>query len=413
MKQRSSVYPMMIIGILFFIFGFLTWINGILIPYFQICLELNNFQSTWVALASYAAYFFMAIPSAWILKFIGYKRGIFYGLIVMAIGTALFIPAAYTRAYTLFLTGLFVTGSGLALLQTAANPYVAIIGPIESHAQRIGFMGLANKIAGLLSLAIFGSVFLFNADHIISQLNTVSEIKRQTILDNYALRIVYPYLIVTCLLLLMAVLIFFSRLPEVKEENSEKQRAKNQKHIFNYPHLLFGVFALFCAAACEVIPIDGIILYSKSLGIQLEESRHFAKYTLYAMIAGYIASTILIPRYLSQQKALFYCAIYGIVLTFASYFTTGVTSVFFIVLMGFGSAMLWGTIWGLSLKGLGNLTKMGSALLLMAVIGGGFFPVVFGKLIDINIDHPQNAILLLLPSFGVLLLFASWGHRLK
>lgn len=415
MKQRSSIYPMVVIGILFFIFGFLTWINGILIPYFQICLELNNFQSTWVALASYAAYFFMAIPSAWILKFTGYKKGIYIGLLVMAIGTALFVPAAYSRTYSLFLTGLFVTGSGLALLQTAANPYVAIIGPIESHAQRIGFMGLANKIAGLLSLAIFGSVFLFNADDIVARINTADSIEKQIILDNYALRIVQPYLIVTGLLLVMAILIYFSGLPEVKEEEEDTEMLviDKSRSIFSYPHLFFGVFALFCAAACEVIPIDGIILYSKSLGIPLEESRHFAKYTLYAMIAGYLASTILIPKYLSQQKALASCALYGIVLVLAAYFTHGITSVFFLVLMGFSSAMLWGTIWGLSLKRLGRFTKMGSAMLLMAVIGGGFFPVVFGKLIDINLSHPQNAVLLLLPCYGVLLLFASWGHRLK
>lgn len=414
MKQRSSIYPMFIIGILFFIFGFLTWINGILIPYFQICLELDNFQSTWVALASYAAYFFMAIPSACILKFTGYKKGMFFGLVVMAVGTALFVPAAYSRTYPLFLAGLFVTGSGLALLQTAANPYVAIIGPIESHAQRIGFMGLANKIAGLLSLAIFGSVFLFNADDIIARLSMASPAEKQVILDNYALRIVQPYLIVTGLLLVMAVMIYFSGLPEVKEEEESEMLVNDKgRSIFNFPHLLFGVFALVCSAACEVIPIDGIILYGKSLGISLEESRHFAKYTLYAMIAGYLASTILIPRYLSQQKALASCAIYGIVLVLASYFSQGVTSVYFLVLMGFSSAMLWGTIWGLSLKGLGRFTKLGSAMLLMAVIGGGFFPVVFGKLIDINLSHPQNAVLLLLPCYGVLLLFASWGHRLK
>jgi FHS family L-fucose permease-like MFS transporter len=411
---KRSVYPMIIIGILFFIFGFLTWINGILIPYFQICLELNNFQSTWVALASYAAYFFMAIPSAWILKFTGYKKGIFIGLLVMAIGTALFVPAAYTRTYALFLIGLFVTGSGLALLQTAANPYVSIIGPIESHAQRIGFMGLANKIAGLLSLTIFGSVFLFNADDIIVQINRAGAIEKGNILDNYASRIVQPYLIVTALLLVMAVMIYFSGLPEVKEEEDTEILISDKKRsIFSYPHLWFGVFALFCSAACEVIPIDGIILYSKSLGIPLEESRHFAKYTLYAMIVGYLASTILIPRYLSQQKALASCALYGIILVAASYFTEGITSVFFLVLMGFSSAMLWGTIWGLSLKRLGRFTKVGSAMLLMAVIGGGFFPVVFGRLIDINLSHPQNAILLLLPCYAVLLLFSSWGHRLK
>jgi FHS family L-fucose permease-like MFS transporter len=412
---KSYIYPMTIIGILFFVFGFLTWINGILIPYFQICLELNNFQSTWVAFASYTAYFVMALPSAWILKYTGYKKGMFFGLVVMAVGTALFVPAAYLRTYPLFLAGLFITGSGLALLQTAANPYVAIIGPIESHAQRIGFMGLANKIAGLLSLAIFGSVFLFDADTVVSQAAQVSPAVKAQILDDYALKIVDPYMIVTAVLLVLSVMIYFSGLPEVNEATNEDtdtgQPAK--RSILHYPYLLFGVLALFCSAACEVIPIDGIIIYSNSLGIPINESRHFAKYTLYAMIVGYIASTLLIPKYLNQQHALRFCAVWGILLTAGAYFTEGLVSVVCLVLMGFSSAMLWGTIWGLSLRGLGKYTRLGSALLLMAVIGGGFFSVVFGKLIDLNGMQPQNAILLLLPCYLILFFFATWGYKIK
>jgi FHS family L-fucose permease-like MFS transporter len=406
---------MFIIGTLFFVFGFLTWINGILIPYFQICLELSNFQSTWVAFSSYVAYFVMAIPSAKILKHTGYRKGMFFGLLVMALGTMLFIPAAYSRTYELFLFGLFITGSGLALLQTAANPYVAIIGPIESHAQRIGFMGLANKIAGLLSLAIFGSVFLFNADEVIAQITAVPEYEKNQILDAYALKIVLPYIIVTIVLLVLSVMIYFSGLPEVNEERThtayEGETVKNK--IVNYPYLVLGVLALFCAGACEVIPIDGIILYSKSLGISLKESRYFAQYTLYAMIAGYIASTVLIPKFLSQNKALMSSALWGIFFTISAYFTEGVISVGCVVLLGFCASVFWGTIWGLSLRGLGKFTKLGSAMLLMSVVGGGIFPMIFGGLMDINKHRPQNAILLLIPCFMFILFYALRGYKIK
>ncbi|MFD1631297.1 sugar MFS transporter [Pseudopedobacter beijingensis] len=410
---KSYVYPMFIIGTLFFVFGFLTWINGILIPYFQICLELSNFQSTWVAFSSYVAYFVMAIPSAWILKSTGYRKGMFLGLIVMALGTALFIPAAITRTYSLFLIGLFVTGTGLALLQTAANPYVAIIGPIESHAQRIGFMGLANKIAGLLSLAIFGSVFLFNADDIIKQVEVASIVEKEQILDSYALKIVNPYIIVTLILLLLSVVIYFSKLPEVKDEteNQAEEGIESKSGILKYPYLLLGVFALFCAGACEVIPIDGIILYSKSLGISINESRYFAQYTLYAMIVGYIVSVLFIPKYLSQQKALLLSALWGMFFTIVAYFSSGIISVGCVILMGFSASLFWGTIWGLSLKGLGKYTKLGSAMLLMSVVGGGIFPVIFGRLIDINVDYPQTSILLLLPCYAFILFFALRGHK--
>lgn len=410
---KSYIYPMFIIGTLFFVFGFLTWVNGVLIPYFQICLELNNFQSTWVAFSSYTAYFTMAIPSAWILKHTGYRKGMFLGLLVMALGTALFIPAAYARTYPIFLIGLFTTGSGLALLQTAANPYVAIIGPIESHAQRIGFMGLANKIAGLLSLSIFGAVFLFNADEIINKIATLSFTEREKILDAYALKIVTPYLIVTGVLLVLSMMIYFSKLPEINEEKVQDAGESDKATIFSYPYLILGVIALFCAGACEVIPIDGIILYGKSLSIPINESRHFAKYTLYAMIIGYVASTILIPKYLSQHKALMFSALWGLLFTVLAYTSEGLFSIICVILMGFSASVFWGTIWGLSLKGLGKYTKLGSAMLLMSVIGGGIFPVIFGRLIDLNPFYPQSAILLLLPCYGFILFFALRGHKVK
>jgi MFS transporter, FHS family, L-fucose permease len=415
--SKSYYYPLSIIGILFFVFGFLTWVNGILIPYFQICLELTNFQASLVAFAAYIAYFVMALPSAFILRYTGYRKGMVLGLVIMAVGTILFIPAAYTRTYAVFLTGLFITGSGLALLQTAANPYVAIIGPIESTAQRIGFMGLANKIAGIISLALLGSLFLFKADDIIANVSKANPAEKATILNAYALKIVNPYIIITVILLLLAIMIYFSKMPEIneskKEEGNMQTEIESKSSVFHYPHLVLGVLGLFFAAACEVIPIDGMIIYSRSLGIPIEEARHFSTYTLYAMLSGYLASTILIPKYLSQNRALQLCAVLGITLTIGSYFSSGIASIICLMLMGFGAAMLWGTIWGLSLRELGRHTKTGSAMLLMSVIGGGIFPVIFGELIDRNPTYPQNAILLLIPCYLVLLFFSTKGYRLQ
>jgi glucose/galactose transporter len=389
---KSYIYPLTIIGILFFVFGFLTWVNGILIPYFQICLQLTNAQASLVAFASYIAYFVMALPSAWILKYTGYKKGMAVGLVMMAVGTIIFIPAAYARTYFIFLTGLFITGSGVTLLQTAVNPYVAIIGPIESTAQRIGFMGLANKLAGIISTALLGSIFLFNADNVIADVKKAGTIEQSRILDAYALKIVNPYLVITIVLVLLALFIYFSRLPEInetqKENGEEKSAVAHKQSIFHYPYLLFGVISLFLSAACEGIPIDGIILYSRSLGIPIEEARHFTQYTLYAMLLGYLASTVLIPKYLSQHKALQWCAILGLLFTIASYVNTGIISIYFLILTGFGAAVLWGTIWGLSIRELGRYTKTGSAMLLMSVVGGGIFPLIFGKLIDVNPINP-------------------------
>lgn len=419
MKIRSYIYPLAVIGILFFAFGFLTWISSILIPYLQICLELTNAQASLVPFAGYIAYFAMALPSAWILRFTGYKNGMVLGLVVIALGTALFIPAAYERTYAGFLIGLFITGSGITLLQTAVNPYVAYIGPVESTAQRIGFMGLANKFAGILGIGILGSIFLFNADAIVADIGVADAIRKTEILDAYALKVVRPYIIITVALLALAALIFFSKIPEINESETESEDSRSvsvtagRPTVFHYPWLILGVVGLFFSAACEGIPIDGLILYSRALGIPIEASRHFTQYTLYAMIAGYFASTILIPRFLSQQAALRLCSFAGLVLTGAAYLTDGFTSVLCLILTGFGAAMLWGTIWGLSLRDLGTFVKTGSAMLLMSVIGGGIFPVIFGKLLDENAAYPQNAVLLLLPCYAALLLFSSWGYRLE
>jgi glucose/galactose transporter len=417
MKLKSYIYPLSIIGILFFSFGFLTWLTGILIPYFQICLELSNVQASLVAFATYIAYFAMALPSAWVLKLSGYKKGMVLGLLIMALGTALFIPAAYARNYAVFLTGLFITGAGVTLLQTAVNPYVAIIGPIESTAQRIGFMGLANKAAGILSTTILGSIFLFDADSIIAHVSKAAPAEKAAILNSYSLKIVDPYIVITCILFLLAVMVFFSQMPEVNEtataQGDTTAEVEYKPSVFHYPYLIIGILALFLSAACEGLPIDGIIIYSRSLGIPIEVSRHFAQYTLYAMLLGYLASTILIPKFLSQQKALQFCAVLGILLTIAAYLSKGIISVYCLIGSGFGAAMLWGTIWGLSIRDLGKYTKVGSAMLLMAVVGGGIFPLLFGKLIDENFFHPQNAVLLLVPCYLILVIFSSWGYRLE
>jgi glucose/galactose transporter len=417
MKTKNYYLPLGIIASIFFAFGFILWLNGILIPYFKIFMELTNFQASLVVFAFYIAFFVMAIPSAWILKSTGYKKGMGLGLVVMAIGTFLFIPAAYTRIYGIFLSGLFITGTGLTLVQAAANPYVAIIGPIESTAQRVGFLGLANKTAGIFSILVLSSIFLVDADGIIAKAGIASLEEKNSMFDVYALKIITPYILISSILLLLAVLVFFSKLPEINEEKLSNSGTEDEiiprTSIFQYPWLILGVITMFFASSCEIIPIDGIILYSRSLGISIEESRHFPVYTLVLMLLGYLASIILIPKYLTQQKALLLCSIWGISMSVGAYFSNGITSVYFLILTGFATAMFWGTIWGLSLRGLGKFTKFGGAMLLMGVIGGAVFPVVFGKLLDFNTQFPQNATLILIPLYLVLSAFSKWGYKLE
>ena len=409
-------YPLFVIGILFFVFGFLTWVNGVLIPYFKICMQLNNFQATLVAFSAYFAYFVMAMPSALLLERIGYRKGMVFGLCIMSIGTFTFIPAAYSRYYPLFLGGLFLTGSGLALVQTAANPYIAIMGPIESTAKRIGFMGIANKIAGIFSLILLGKVFLADADELMEAIDGLDDITISSTLDAYVLKIVDPYLIISIILLLVALLVHYSKLPEIKETDSKVQSLEgveiHKKKLVDYPYLILGVFALFVSGACETIPIDGIIIYSQSLNMPMDIARHFSTLTLFIMLFGYLFVSILVPKYITQNKALLFASVWGILTTFVTYFTDGIISVYALLSLGFSASMLWGTIWGLSLRGLGRHTKKASAILIMSVIGGGIFPLFFGDLIDRYAHRPQVAVLILIPCYAYIFYYSLKGYKI-
>ncbi|MBM1105060.1 sugar MFS transporter [Aurantibacter crassamenti] len=414
-NKKFYRYSLAIIGLLFFVFGFLTWINGILIPYFKICMELSNFEATLVAFSSYFAYFVMALPSAYVLKHTGYKKGMVWGICVMAIGTLMFIPAAYSRMYPLFLGGLFVTATGLALVQTAANPYIAIMGPIEGTAQRIGYMGMANKVAGIVCLFVLGSVFLSDADGLSAGLEGLNDVQKIAALDSYALKIVNPYIIISIVLFAVAALVYFSKLPEVDEMASSKDQQgnilKDRKSVFEYPYLVMGVVALFVAGACETVPIDGIIIYCQALDIPMDTARHFSTYTLFVMLFGYLSVSILVPKYVSQHKALLFASIWGLVLTVATYLTSGIYSAYCMLFLGFSASMLWGTIWGLALRGLGGHTKKASAFMIMSLIGGGIVTVVFGDLLDTYSLSPQISVLILIPCYLFIFYYSIKGYR--
>ena len=305
--------PLLMIGLLFGVFGFAAWMNSILIPYFQITLELNNVQTTLVTFSFFIAYVVMALPSSWVLKKIGFKKGIVAGLVIMALGTLLFIPAAMTRTYGVFLLGLFFMGTGQALLQTAANPYVTILGPLESAGQRNSLMGIFNKAAGILSQRILGPILLLNADSIMSSLTEMSDVEKIAALDTMSLRVINPYIIITIVLLMMAVVMWIVALPVVHEEESNAEEVGTvRSSIWQFPNLILGVFALFCAEGTESITSYYIIPYGQSMGFSTAASQIFVDYIIYAMLAGYFMGIVLIPKYIVQSKALAVCAFLGI-----------------------------------------------------------------------------------------------------
>jgi FHS family L-fucose permease-like MFS transporter len=417
MEKRipSSTTPTLIFGALFFVFGFVTWLNGTLIPYLKIACELNTFQALLVAFAFYISYFVMALPSAWILQKTGFKKGMMLGLLVMAAGALLFIPAANCRMYPLFLTGLFVIGTGLSVLQTAVNPYITIVGPIESAAKRISIMGICSKVAGVLAPLVLGAIILSDADSLVHQLSLMDSIHKNTLLNELASRVVFPYTVMAIILIVLAFLIRLSPLPEIEAEHHEPSAdaVKLKSHVLHFPHLVLGVIALFLYVGVEVIAGDTIGTYGQSQGIALSQAKNFTSYTLVAMVIGYIFGIVAIPKWLSQAKALSISALVGVAFSIGAIYTHGYASVAFIALLGLANALMWPAIWPLAINHLGRYTKTGSALLIMAIAGGATLPLLYGALADKPFIGPQNAYWIMVPSYLFILFYAIKGHKIK
>ncbi len=417
MKQTKPDYfiPLVMMGILFFAFGYITWTNGTLIPFLKIACELEtDTQAFLVTSAFYMSYFFLAIPSSVILNKIGFKSGMILGLVIVALGSLIFIPAANQRAFPLFLTGLFVQGMGLALLQTAVNPYLSILGPIEAAAKRISIMGIANKIAGMLAPLILGATLLKGADGLEKKVaETADATEKANLLNELVNRIQTPYIYLAVILILIAVLFYFIQLPEVEEESDiEEDTSKTKKSIFSHPNIVLGVLALILYVAAEVIAGDGIIQYGRNIGISLDEAKNFTTYTLGAMLVGYLIGIVAIPKYIKQEDALKYSAISGVLFSLVAIFSSGYTSVFAIALMGLSNALMWPAIFPLSIKGLGKLTKLGSALLIMGIgPGGGVIPLLYAELG--GPANPQRGFWIMVFCYLYILYFATAGHKKK
>lgn len=427
-NKQSFTFSLIVIALLYFIFGFVTWLNGTLIPFLKTACQLNNFLAYFVTFAFYIAYLVTALPAASLLKKTGFKNGIAIGLFTMTIGSALFIPAAYSRSYVMFLVGLFIMGTGLSVMQTAVNPYVTILGPIESAARRISIMGICNKLAGVIAPLVLSAFLVSGTNALSGQIAACTgQEELNTLLNTLALRLIKPYSVMTAILLVLGIAMTFIHLPEIAEEENENPIA-HEKSIFRYPYLWCGVVALFFYVGVEVIAGDTIIRYGESLGIAMESAKYYTSLTLLAMMIGYFIGVALIPKVLSQRTALTFCALLGIIFTVAAIFVPAQLSfsfpfidlntfhpitmtipytVFFIALLGLANSLVWPAIWPLSLEGVGSHTKTASALLIMTIAGGAVLPLVYGKMSDIM--GTQNAYQIAIWCYVIILLFALFG----
>lgn len=414
LSKNPYLYPLFIIGSMFFIFGFVTWAIAVLIPYLEIACELTKLQAMLVSFAFYISYFVMAIPSGFILKKIGYKKSLTFGLLCMAVGSLIFIPAANSRLFWVFLLGLFVQGLGLAILQTAANPYVTILGPRESGAKRMSIMGICNGVAGILGPIILGSIVLSNADQVKESVQFMSFAEKTATLNVLAQKVIVPYVIIAIILAVISFLIYFSSLPEIEEEDediNDTSYSSHKKSIFQFPHLLLGMFTLFIYVGVEVIAGNTIIGYGSYQGIPLSTAKFFTSMTILSMLAGYVIGIICIPKYFSQQQSLKFSAVLGICFVLAAQFTNGYVSVLFIALLGLSNSLMWPSIWPLAIADLGKFTKIGSSFLVMAIAGGAVLPLIYEKLA--MVFNAKHAYWMVIPGYLIIELYAIWGNKIR
>ena len=439
-KEGSYLISLTIIGVLFFIFGFVTWLNGSLMPFLQTACELTPFQASLVTLAFYIAYFVMALPSSFVLKKTGYKNGIFLGLIIMAIGALMFIPAAYSRQFIVFLTGLFLLGTGLALLQTATNPFLTIIGPRESAAKRIAIMGICNKFAGFISPLILTALVMHGMEKFKDEnLMLLSLDQKNVLLNEFAARLVGPYTGMALILIAFAFLIKFSPLPneisgvDDDEHLSLKEFIKQIPAALKIPHLALGILALFVYVGVEVMAGDSLTQFGRNL--KLDYAPRLTSYTMAFMVIGYVTGIILIPKYLKQARALVISAVLGVVFALGATLTSTKdnqifstmfgwlnnlpgfniplipNAVFFVTLLGFANAMMWPALWPLALDGVGKYTKIASALLIMGIAGGALIPPSYARLGQ-GIGF-QSALWIMVPIYFYIFYYAIAGHKIR
>ncbi|WP_104383677.1 sugar MFS transporter [Sphingobacterium sp. HMA12] len=418
---KTAFRPMAICCGLFFILGFITWANGTLIPFLKIACNLEtDLQAFFVTFASYIAYFFLALPSSVIIKKIGFQNGLVVSLVILGLGSLIFIPAADSRSYGLFLTGIFIQGSGMALLQTAVNPYLSIIGPIDSAAQRISIAGFFNKSAGIIVPILFGTLFLKDAQNVTAKLEATADlVQKNAILDDLLQRVHTPYISLAIIFVAFAIFLKFTHLPEVDVDAEEESGEENgnvivkKTSIFQFPHLFLGALAIFFCVAVEVMAGDIIGVYARELKVDPFFTTYATAFTLSCMLIGYIIGIISIPKYVSQQMALRICTIIGITFTLISVFTTGTTSFVFVALLGIANSLMWPAIFPLGIKGLGKFTKTGSAIMIMGIAGGAIWPLVYGYLKDhLHIDFQHAFLYAMIPGYLYIMYFSIAGHKI-
>ncbi len=416
-NKRQYYISLMMLGCLFFIFGLVSWVNSILVPYFKVACELETGVQTYlVTFAFYIAYLVMTVPASFLLKRLGYKKGAMVGLFIMSVGTLMFWPAALTRTYSLFLAALFIIGTSLSILQSVANPFVTIIGPHESAAKRISIMGICNKFAGIIAPLLFAAVVIRPEDKEIMaavESGVLSGEAKELALNEMIKGVIAPYLVLSAFLFTFAIIFFKSQIKDINPDRDNKavEGTIDRRSVWEYPYLILGVVALFCHLGSQQISIATIIEYAQSMGLSLDAAKVFPSYTLACILGGYLLGVIFIPKYITQQKALVICTVTGLVLSALVMLLPLEHSLWCLVLLGVPNSLIYAGIWPLATHGLGKWTALGSAFLVMALCGSAILPLLYGLMTDYM--SLQASYWLLIPCFAFMIYYAVWGCKVE
>ncbi len=413
---RDYIFSLVMLGALFFVFGLVSWVNSILIPYFKIACELKSGVQTYlVTFAFYIAYLVMTVPASFLLRRTGYKKGALIGLWIMALGALLFWPAALTRTYGLFLLALFTIGTALAILQSVANPFVTIIGPHESAARRISVMGICNKFAGIIAPLLFAAAVIRPEDKTVMDMVEAGLLEgtaKEAALDGMIRGVIVPYVVLAALLFIFGLLFYKSPVQDINPNSANGGSSEGDRSsIWKYPYLVLGVVALFCHLGSQQISVSTIIGYAQNMGMDLEAAKVFPSYTLGCILLGYLLGVFFIPKYISQQKSLVVCTVTGLVLSVLVLVLPLKASIWSLVLLGVPNSLIYAGIWPLAIRGLGKWTSLGSSLLVMALCGNAVLPLLYGYVSD-HIGL-QASYWLLLPCFAYMVFYAVYGYKIE
>ena len=416
-NKRQYYMSLAMVGCLFFVFGLVSWVNSILVPYFKVACDLQSGVQTYlVTFAFYIAYLVMTVPASFLLKKVGYKKGAKIGLWIMAAGALMFWPAALTRTYGMFLAALFVIGTSLAILQSVANPFVTIIGPIESAAKRISIMGICNKFAGIIAPLLFAAAVIRPEDKEIMaavESGALAGPAKEAALDQMIQGVIAPYVILAAFLFIFGFLFYKSPIKDINPDTDNKsvEGTQDRKSVWAYPYLVLGVVALFCHLGSQQISIATIIQYAQSMGLSLDAAKVFPSYTLACILGGYLLGVIFIPKYITQQKALVVCTVTGLILSALVLLLPVKSSIWCVVLLGVPNSLIYAGIWPLAIRGLGKWTTLGSSLLVMALCGNAIVSLLYGLMTDYM--SLQASYWLLLPCFIYMIYYAVWGYKIE